>query len=159
MGSAEAVFEAFRDRVIEQFGRELDAANRGRRNRRGGAEGDGDTSVGETREQTRMADPKVAEVAARPPMAELISSRHNEDFLTTPFRLVRHANRFSRLGGRTMLSGRARRGFARVAGLTLLSCIARLSSLTRLPWLAWLTCLPGLARLSCRSCRGRLLWA
>ena len=132
-----------------------------------------------------VAERKVAEVAARPPMvieakrrsvppngdvrcspmAELISSRHNEDFLTTPFRLVRHANRFSRLGSKTMLSGRARRGFARVAGLTLLSGIARLSSLTRLPWLArlawlaWLTCLPGLARLACRSCRGRLLWA
>lgn len=130
----------------------------------------------------RLSERKVAEVAARPPMvieakrrsvppngdvrsspmAELISSRHNEDFLTTPFRLVRHANRFSRLGSRTMLSGRARRGFARFAGLTLLSGIARLSSLTRLPWLAWLawlTCLPGLARLSCRSCRGRRLWA
>ena len=61
-----------------------------------------------------------------------------------------------------MLSGRARRGLARVAGLTLRSGIARLSSFTRLPWLAWLawlTCLPGLARLSCRSCRGRRLWA
>ena len=61
-----------------------------------------------------------------------------------------------------MLSGRARRGFARVASLTLLSGIARLSSLTGLPWLARLVRLAWLTRLSCRSSRssrGRLLGA